>query len=150
MSRKDALLKLHSRLLTQREALRRKIADDMGLAYSQDDGINDVGEAAMQLEQSELHTQLAALESREIRQIDAAIQQIQTGTYGICDTCQKPIPISRLQALPFTSHCVTCQRKAELRRSRFEDETEEHWASALEYERRSNDRELSLEDIHID
>ncbi len=145
MSRKDALLRLYDRLVAERESLRLKLAEDMGLTYAADDGINDLAETAQLVEQTELHTQLAALESREIREIDAAIDKIRDGSYGQCEHCQKAIPIARLQALPFTPTCVDCQRKRERRGSH--DEFEANWASAMEYERRSVDRELSLSDL---
>jgi DnaK suppressor protein len=146
MSRKQALLRLHQRLIAQRDELRKKIADDLGLAYSPDDGINDLGETAHQVEQTELHTQLAALESRELRSIEHAIAMIRQGRYGQCEGCQKPIPIARLQALPFSLYCVECQRKAEVE-GMYQAESESNWASAMEFERRSSDRELSLSDL---
>ena len=146
MSRKQALLRLHQRLLAQRDDLRRKIAEDLGLAYSPDDGINDLGETALQVEQTELHTQLAALESRELRQIDHAIHMIRFGRYGTCEGCQKAIPIARLQALPFSLFCVDCQRKAE-EDGTFDLEGGGNWASAMEYERRSSQHEYSLSDL---
>ena len=147
MSRKEALLRLYNRLLAQRESLRQKVADDLGMAYTPDDGINDLGETAHHVEQTELHTQLAALESRELRQIETAINKIREGTYGKCDRCQKTIPTARLQALPFSSMCVDCQRKREQRRVVDDEEEGRNWASALEYERRSFDHELTLSDI---
>lgn len=146
MSRKEALLRLYDRLVAERELLRHKLAEDLDLTHAADDGINDLAETAQLVEQTELHTQLAALESREIRQIDAAIDKIREGHYGQCESCQKAIPIARLQALPFTSTCVDCQRKREQRRSH-EDDFEANWASAMEYERRSVDRELSMSDL---
>lgn len=148
MSRKDALLRLYNRLVTQRESLRQKLAEDLGLNYTPDDGTNDLGETALQVERTELHSQLADLESREIRQIDAALDKIRDGSYGICERCQKVIPIARLQALPFTATCIDCQRKRE-RRSDQDDEFEANWASAMEYERRSVDRELSISDLDL-
>src|SRR5262245_13588974 len=132
MSRKQALLRLHQRLIAQRDELRRKIAEDLGLAYSPDDGINDIGETAQQVEQSEIHTQLAALESRELRHIEHAIRAIRQGRYGSCEACQKAIPIERLQALPFSSYCVNCQRKAEVDGT-LDPETGANWASAMEF-----------------
>jgi DnaK suppressor protein len=146
MSRKQALLRLHQRLIAQRDELRRKIADDLGLAYALDDGANDIGETAHQVEQTELHTQLAALESRELRNIEHAIQMIRHGRYGECEGCHKAIPIARLQALPFSQYCVECQRKAELDGT-FQTESDADWSSAMEFERRSSDRELSLSDL---
>ncbi|MBI1345272.1 hypothetical protein GC163_03195 [bacterium] len=147
MARQDALVRLHHRLVAQRDDLRRKLSEDMDLTYAHDDGINDIGETASQVEQSELHSQLAALESRELAQIEQAIHKMHTGTYGYCDRCEKAIPIARLQALPFSSRCITCQRKSERRST--EEEFEANWASAMEYERRSNDRELNLSDIDV-
>lgn len=149
MSRKEAVLRLYGRLVAQRESLRQKIADDLGLAYTPDDGINDLGETAHHVEQTELHSQLAALESRELRQIEVAINKIREGSYGTCDRCQKTIPVARLQALPFSSLCVECQRKRELRRTPDDEEEAGNWASAMEYERRSVDRELSLSDLDL-
>lgn len=146
MSRKEALLRLYDRLVAERELLRQKLSEDLGLTYAADDGINDLAETAHIVEQTELHTQLAAMESREIREIDAAIDKIKDGTYGQCERCEKAIPIARLQALPFTAMCVDCQRKREQRRGH-DDEFEANWASAMDYERRSVDRELSLSDL---
>lgn len=148
MTRKDAILRLHQRLLTQREELTRKITEDLGLTYSRDDGINDIGETALQMETSELHSQLAALESRELGQIELAISKIRQGTYGSCDRCNKSIPLARLQALPFTSLCIDCQRHRE-RFAHDEDEFEANWSSAMDYERRSVDHELNLSDIDV-
>lgn len=145
MSRKDALIRLHARLVAQRNALREKILDEMGLAYLQDDGINDIGETASQVERSELHTQLAALESRELQVIEHAIALIREGRYGTCERCQKPIPVARLQALPFAATCVDCQRHAE--ESGASEEVSENWAGAMEYESRSRDEEPELHEF---
>lgn len=145
MSRKDALVRLHARLVAQRNALREKISEEMGLAFLQDDGINDLGETASQVERSELHTQLAALESRELAEIEHAIRMIREGRYGTCQKCQKPIPIARLQALPFATTCVDCQRLAE--ESGAAEEISENWAGAMEYERRAVDEEPELMEI---
>ncbi len=147
MSRKDAMLRLHQRLVAQRKELRLKLAEDMDLTESRYDGTNDVGETATQMESSELHSQLAALESRELQQIELAIDKIRLGTYGHCDRCAKSIPIARLRALPFSTTCVECQRKRE--RHGQDEEYEANWSSALAFERRSVDRELNMSDIDV-
>ncbi len=142
MPRKDALVRLHARLVAQRNALREKISDEMGLAFLDDDGINDIAETASQVERAELHTQLAALESRELEEIDFAITMIREGRYGTCQRCQKPIPVARLQALPSATTCVECQRRSE--ESGGAEGVEENWAGAMEYERRGMDEEPEL------
>lgn len=114
MARKDAFLKLHQSLLAKRSALLRKINEDLSLTCSIDEGAGDEADLAMDTEQHEIHSQLAALESRELLQIEEAIRQIRKGTYGTCESCQSRIPVSRLNALPFTTHCIQCQRAEEL------------------------------------
>lgn len=148
MTRKDAMLHLYQRLVAQRDELRQKLVEDLGMTYTRDDGINDLGETASHMEQSDLHSQLAALESRELSQIDVAIQKIRKGTYGRCDRCQKAIPLARLRALPFTSSCIECQRKREAR-DLGDDDQEINWTSAIRFERRASQRDLNLSDLDV-
>jgi DnaK suppressor protein len=35
------------------------------------------------------------------------------GDYGRCDACGAAIPLARLQALPYATTCIQCQREAE-------------------------------------
>ena len=44
-----------------------------------------------------------------VKQIDAALYRLRQGQYGLCAKCSEPIPLSRLQALPFATLCVPCQ-----------------------------------------
>ena len=37
-----------------------------------------------------------------LRQIDAALERIENGTYGVCVVTRKPIPEERLEAIPWT------------------------------------------------
>jgi len=43
-----------------------------------------------------------------IADIDRALDQIAAGTYGVCESCGKPIGVERLEARPATSRCVSC------------------------------------------
>src|SRR5262245_43126214 len=59
---------------------------------------------------------LARLEDRDRRvleEIDAAEERLANGTFGICETCAKPIAFARLRALPATRLCVVCEEAAE-------------------------------------
>jgi DnaK suppressor protein len=58
---------------------------------------------------------VALLESLDqtVRQIDAALGRLHAGEYGRCDGCSGPIPLARLQAVPFATRCVPCQSKKE-------------------------------------
>lgn len=41
-------------------------------------------------------------------QTRAALEKVDQGTYGICETCGQPIPIARLDALLHVTECVEC------------------------------------------
>jgi DnaK suppressor protein len=56
---------------------------------------------------------LAEVESRELGQIDKAIQKIGEGTYGVCEKCGEHISPARLKALPFANKCIRCQEEDE-------------------------------------
>jgi DnaK suppressor protein len=146
MARKDALLRLHERLVAKRDALRKKLAEDLSLAPVSTTG--DEADAANDGAQNELNSQLAALESRELIQVDRAIDLIRQGRYGVCEICEEQIPIERLKALPFTPVCVNCQRVQE-RMSHKAGDDDADWESAFELEGRLRDRELTLGDIDI-
>ena len=52
-------------------------------------------------------------EEEELREIDAAIERLDKGTFGLCETCQKPIPKSRLKIVPFARLCIECKKDEE-------------------------------------
>ena len=49
----------------------------------------------------------------ELERIEKAIARIENGAYGKCETCQKPIPMPRLKALPWATRCINCQSRYE-------------------------------------
>lgn len=55
---------------------------------------------------------LTTKEQQILKQIERALAKIEEGTYGICDISQKPIPIKRLEALPYA--CTTVEAQAQL------------------------------------
>lgn len=149
MARKDALLRLHQHLISKRDALRKRLLADSELDQSVRRGVGDLGDAAQDCEQGEVDSQLASLESRELRQVERAITMIRQGRYGICEVCEHSIPIERLRALPFTMLCINCQRKQEELGHEFNLEQAD-WESAYEFEGKLSDRELTLGDLEIE
>ncbi len=57
--------------------------------------------------------------ARSLRDIDAAIERMNDGTYGMCGDCEEPISPRRLAAIPWATLCVRCQENAD-RRGRHE------------------------------
>jgi DnaK suppressor protein len=52
-------------------------------------------------------------EDRILEQIVTALGRMDNGSFGICVECGKNIPKERLEALPYTPHCVSCASKSE-------------------------------------
>jgi DnaK suppressor protein len=52
------------------------------------------------------------VESR-IAELEHALERLEEGSYGICESCGKPIDLERLEALPQTELCIECARKAD-------------------------------------
>ena len=52
-------------------------------------------------------------ELSELNAIDAALQRIHDGQYGICIDCDAHIPEARLHAAPEAARCIHCQEKVE-------------------------------------
>lgn len=50
-----------------------------------------------------------------LEEIQDALGRIDAGTFGRCLECNNPIPKPRLQALPYTRHCIQCARELESR-----------------------------------
>ncbi len=48
-----------------------------------------------------------------LRQIEIAIDSIDSGTYGICSRCHEPINERRLKALPYVEYCINCKKEEE-------------------------------------
>jgi DnaK suppressor protein len=45
--------------------------------------------------------------------VDGALGRIREGTFGECVSCGKEINAKRLEAVPWTRHCIECQEKLE-------------------------------------
>jgi len=52
-------------------------------------------------------------ESKLIRKIKSALERIENGTFGVCETCGGEISVKRLKARPVTSQCIECKSKEE-------------------------------------
>jgi DnaK suppressor protein len=150
MSRSDALLRLHDRLVTRCDELHKKLSLDSD-GDSTDSArriVGDLGDVASVGAVNELNSQLASIETRELFFVQRAILMIREGRYGTCEDCDGPIPIARLKALPYSVMCVDCQRtQEELGTSEAE---EVDWDKACDYENRFSEREITFDDLKFD
>src|SRR5574340_1418468 len=114
MTRKEAILSMHQVLIKRRDALRKALAGDLSLLKelrAQTSG--DMVDAALDSVQDEISSQLAEVESRELSRIEYALDRMRNGHFGICESCGTNIPMARLNALPYATYCIKCQREME-------------------------------------
>jgi RNA polymerase-binding protein DksA len=86
------------------------ISDELGeLAEGGTD--NHLGDTATAMYDRELDEGLEDGAKETLAEIDAALQRIEDGTYGICEVCGKPIGAERLAAIPWARLCIDDQRR---------------------------------------
>ena len=68
----------------------------------------DFEEQATEREEDEVLEGLGQGALEERRHIEAALERIRRGTYGICALCEEPISDARLEAVPFATTCRNC------------------------------------------
>ena len=147
MARRDALMKMTKALVSRRTELRKRLGRDLSdLGDDSPAATGDAADAAFVGTGEELASQLAMLEAKELAQVELALQRIKQGRYGVCDGCACKIPVARLNALPYSTLCVKCQR---------EHENDSGWIAdreALDWDkvRDGDDREVTLADIESD
>jgi DnaK suppressor protein len=147
MSRKEAILSLRQILVKRRDALRKALAGDLSLLKelrAQTSG--DVVDAALDSVQDEISSQLAEVESRELARIEYALERMRDGQFGVCEGCGGGIPMARLNALPYATYCIKCQREAE--RQGATNASDVDWGRLLDSS--GGDADLSINDIELD
>ena len=70
----------------------------------------DWTERATALENDEVLEGLDEMTLREIEQIRTALKRIESGSYGTCAACGRPIGTERMVAVPSAITCVACTR----------------------------------------
>ena len=91
---------------------------------NKDEGM-DTYDLASEERDREINFILSGRERVKLQQIDDALQRLDDGNYGVCESCGLEIGEERLTAMPFSRLCRDCQqdqeREAKSQR-RFEDE----------------------------
>ena len=100
LEKKDALLKNAARTLT----------DDMTL--DPDDLPDEMDLASSEYLQS-FTLRLRGREKVFLQKIDYALAKIENGTFGVCESCEEPITVKRLEARPETNLCIRCKEDQE-------------------------------------
>jgi RNA polymerase-binding transcription factor len=112
--RKAFLKKMREKLLEMRAQLLRNVQSDLqeGREQTKDEGM-DTYDIASDARDREISLILNDRDRDKALAIDDALARIDEGSYGVCDSCESDIAEARLEALPFTRLCVSCQAERE-------------------------------------
>jgi len=107
--------KLRNQLEKRAAALSRSIfSEHAQMLESQDDHhLADIEEGEGEARNERAVYEVLETESREVWQIQRALEAIADGTYGVCEDCDEPILEARLIALPLATRCTACQEAHE-------------------------------------
>ncbi|MBO8141663.1 MAG: TraR/DksA C4-type zinc finger protein [Firmicutes bacterium] len=118
----DLKQRLRSRLLRERRRLRASLGVLRRWGFS-DAETGGVGELSLYDQHpADLGSELAARQTdlgmasntrRLLGQVEEALNRFESGTYGVCRRCGRPIPLDRLFAVPWASECAGCQAQDE-------------------------------------
>ncbi|SDM91168.1 transcriptional regulator, TraR/DksA family [Paenibacillus sp. yr247] len=111
----EQLKELYLQLLEEKLDLEKHFAtnDNFGLSNSFTDSTGELsmydnhpGDIATEIYEREKDISLNEHAEFHLQQVDEALAHMESGDYGICVFCKKPIPFERLQAIPTTLYCL--------------------------------------------
>ncbi|MBI3804827.1 MAG: RNA polymerase-binding protein DksA [Nitrospirae bacterium] len=98
----------------QRESLLAEAGVILGSGLNQvNETLTDLGDQASAEADQNFLLRLREREQKLLKKIDEAIDRINEGTFGICESCGGQISIKRLKARPVTTLCIDCKTKQE-------------------------------------
>ena len=109
---KAALHKLHDELVPNMQNVTRDHLRSGASNVSSSSG-QHIGDAGSEAEVRDLTIRLLDKDREQLFEIDAALERIRRGTYGICEISLDPIPKKRLEVRPFCRLTVKCQGEYE-------------------------------------
>lgn len=105
---------LQASLTDLHEEYTRALADLDTLQQQASDGAgDDQADAGTKTSEREQEMSIARNKHELITQTEHAIERIDAGTYGRCESCGQLITKARLQAFPAATLCVTCKQREE-------------------------------------
>jgi DnaK suppressor protein len=151
MARRDALMQITKSLLNRRNELRKRLGMEFDSMSSRNPtATGDSADVAFEHAGEELAFQLSELESRELAQVERALLRIKQGKYGVCDGCAGKIPVVRLNALPYSTLCIKCQREAESDTGFIGELAAMDWDKVRDADGSHEDRDVNLAELEID
>ena len=111
---KKKLEAFKKRLETRQQELRRAVTQNQADGRSADeDTAQDIADRAASSYNKEFLFSQSNNDRQLLQMVDGALARIREGSFGECISCGKEINSKRLEAVPWTRHCIECQEKLE-------------------------------------
>jgi len=110
----EKLAEIKAQLVQMREEVLQEA--DKAYAASQSlgkDGVPDIGDMSSNSYHQEVLMNLSETQRSRVRDIDAALERIRLGVYGLCARCEEEISPRRLEVRPFSRYCIDCKVEIE-------------------------------------
>ena len=99
-------------LLARRRELTGNLEETKFDALSKMGRVAEDDQAQMSHEEF-ISLQRNSMDYTALRQVNAAIERVNTGDYGVCAACDEPISEKRLKAISWAKYCVVCQDRVQ-------------------------------------
>jgi DnaK suppressor protein len=110
---KKKLETFKKRLETRQQELRRTVTRNQADGRTADEDAQDIADRAASSYTKEFLFSQSNNERQLLMMVDGALARIREGSFGECISCGKEINAKRLEAVPWTRHCIGCQEKLE-------------------------------------
>ena len=111
---KKKLETFKKRLETRQQELRRTVVRNQADGRTADeDAAQDIADRAASSYNKEFLFSQSNNERQLLMMVDGALARIREGSFGECISCGQEINPKRLEAVPWTRHCIECQEKVE-------------------------------------
>jgi len=110
----EELWELYNQLLEQQQSLLESTVKAMKELTEFKDSDPDSLDLAVSQSNRELSLRFANRERRMLNKIRHALERIDEGEYGMCNTCGDPIGFKRLSYRPVATLCIDCKTQQEL------------------------------------
>ncbi len=111
----EQLQKFKDQLAAMKEQILSGVEETLTEMTSHSGNIPDPNDRATVESDRNFELRIRGRERKLLDKIDEAIERIEDGSYGICDSCGGKIGLKRLEARPVATYCIECKTKQEQR-----------------------------------
>ncbi|MBN1297788.1 RNA polymerase-binding protein DksA [bacterium] len=112
--KKKQLEYFENKLMEWKKTLLKEAGDSLNINLSQENSRQgDFGDLANNETDQNFELRIRDRERKLIQKIDACLQKVKDGTYGLCEECGEEISLKRLDVRPVASLCIACKTEQE-------------------------------------